>query len=432
MRRRAEVLLKHKLGAFLSSVTVLLALTWLLRSVLLLSQYSVELVYAFAFFLLLSNLVNVKLRSGAFGFLSSLSSSAGSFAIELSLAFFLGGFLGLEKAFTDYTLTLLVAGVLFFVASYLFGRLEAPHLHAISKEVIGIGGGELKLADNLSVKADAISGLPITIDGRMVGAVVLDDLELNINTTLGALKVQADNPVLILSSKLRRGAKIRGASEEELARAEEIYESRREQVGKHTAIKLPFLSVEEYDDHASEVRIGPMRVADTDEGSIVDIPPFIHIVDTTPRRSRVLVVSKGDTKVVVTSVGNEVKATWDGWRLKTDGETYTFIRRGNSYARDSAGSLIVGCPGYELSVSKGNVSLELMDIKIMATQSNLVLKSGEKVQRISNEGLSRSFIEAIVEIAKGQISELLSGMELDPADVYDEVDSLLKGMGERQ
>jgi len=409
---------------------VLLALVWIFRSALLLSQYNAQLVNAFALFLLLANLVNVKLRS-AFGFLSSLASSVGSFAVELSLAFFFGGFLGLEKAYTDYTITLFVAGILFFVASWLFGRLEVPYARLISKEVVSFGGGEIRLTDNLSVKADSFTGLPITMDGKMVGAVALNDVELNLNTTLGTLRVQAKRPVLILSSRLKRGAKIRSASEDEIARAKALYESRREQLGRHAVVRLPFLSVEEYEDRASEVRIGPMRIADTDEGSVVDIPPFVHVVDSTPRKHRVLVASKGESKVAVTSVDNEVRAMWDGWRVRTDGETYTTVRRGNSYARDSAGSLVVGCPGYRLTVSRGNVSLELVDTKIMATQSMLILKSGEKAQRVDDENLRQRFVEAMVEVAKAQISDLLSGIEPDPADVYDEVDSLLKNLGER-
>jgi hypothetical protein len=87
--------LRSKARAVFSSLALIVALVWLLRSVLFVSEYGNEIVCVFMVLLFLSNILKVRLNSDVFAFLSSLASSFGSFAVGLSLAFFFGDFFGL-------------------------------------------------------------------------------------------------------------------------------------------------------------------------------------------------------------------------------------------------------------------------------------------------------------------------------------------------
>ena len=417
-----------RLGILLSGVALIIALVWIFRSILFVSQYSVQIAYAFIVFVFLTNIIHVKLNQGFFGFLGSLASKLGSFAIDISIAFFFAGFLGLEQQFTNYTLALFIAGILLFIASFIFWRLVVPKRAVIGREVFSFGSGQIQFADDLKARAEQIVGLPITIGNRLLGCMSVNDVEFSVNTTFGGVKVPARAPVLILSRNLERKEKVRNATDEEYAKAEKLYAERKSQL-TGTFVKLPFVNVEAYEDDTTEVEIGPLRVSDTDEGTIVDIPPFIHVIEEGgPRRVRVFVTSGDKERATIVLAKGLVKAIWNGWKLKTDGDTYTIVRKGGSYAKDRDGTLIVGSPGYELTVSSENVSIQLPDIELMATPTMLVLKSDGKTQRISNEKLSRRLIDAMVNVAKEQVSDLLSGAELDPADVYVEIDSLLHGV----
>ena len=418
--------LRSKARAVLSSLALIVALVWLLRSVLFVSGYGTEIVYVFMVLLFLSNILTVRLNSDVFAFLSSLASSFGSFAVDLSLAFFFGGFFGLGSEFTTYTLAFFVGGLVLYVTSWSLGRLESPKRAMVAKEVVSFGSGPIQLGKNLKAQVQELTGLPIRVRDRLLGVVALNDMDLAFQTTFGPVKVPVRSPALVLSSRLSQKGKVRTATDEEWEEASDLYSDRGEEAG-WTVVKLPFVKVEDQGGFSTEVEVGPFKFSDTDQGSVVDIPPFIHVVsDEGSRSGRALVLSRGEQRAKVTCARGMVRASWNGWRIKTDGEGYTVVRHGGSYAKDRAGSLVVGSPGYVLKVSKDNVSVELPDTRLMATPSVLVLTSGDKSQRISDEKLSKRFTESMLGVARDQISELLAGRDPDPADVYVEIDSLLE------
>lgn len=419
--------LRSKIQYMFTSLALILALVWLLRSVLLIPGYGDEIAYAFMALLFLSNVMSVKIDQGAFGLLSSLASSIGSYAVDLSISFFIGGFLGLGEQFTRYTLALFVGGLVLFVVSWKTGRLVEPKRPRICREVVSLGNNRLEFAAGLVADSPRLTGMPIKMGNKVLGAVTVDDFDLLVKTTLGPVKVAVKAPALVLGPHLTLGEKVRDPSDSELRDAEMLYSKRRDEVGG-TSIRLPFLSVEEHEGLETEVQIGPFRVSDTEAGAVVDIPPFIHITsDSGGPGRRVFVTSGSDGRAIVTWSQGTIKARWNGWSVKTDGETHTVLRKGSSFAKDRAGSLIVGSPGYTLNVSGDNVSVQLPDMQITATPGVLVLTSGGKSQRMSDERLSKRFIDAMVEVARDQISRLMAGEEPDPADVYVEIDSLLGG-----
>jgi hypothetical protein len=418
--------LRSKARTVFSSLALIVALVWLLRSVLFVSEYGNEIVYVFMALLFLSNILKVRLNSDVFAFLSSLASSFGSFAVDLSLAFFFGGFFGLGSEFTAYTLAFFVGGLVLYVTSWSLGRLESPKRAMVAKEVASFGSGPIQLGKNLKAQVQELTGLPIRLRDRLLGIVTLNDIDLVFQTTFGPVKVPVRSPALVLSSRLNQKGRIREATEGEWKEASDLYTNRGEEAG-WTVVKLPFVKVEDQGGFSTEVEVGPFKFSDTDQGSVIDIPPFIHVVsDEGSRSGRALVLSRGERRARVTCARDMVRASWNGWRIKTDGQGYTVVRHSGSYAKDKAGGLVVGSPGYSLRVSKDNVSVELPDTKLMATPSVLVLASGGKSQRISDEKLSRRFIESMLDVAQDQISELLAGQDPDPADVYVEIDSLLK------
>jgi len=428
--RRVEIRMntRAKIGTLFNGIALILALAWVFRETLLVSRYSIQIVFGVIACIIISNMINVKLGQGFFGFISSLASRTGAASIDLAIIFFFGGFLGLERQFSDYTLTLLAAGIVLFVASWTFGRLVAPIGPRIGREVVSFGTGQVQLANGLRAEAEELIGLRVSVGNKLLGCVTLTDVDFVVYTTLGATNVPAKAPVLILSQRIKCGEKIRDATEEEYARAEKLYSTRREQLHR-ISVRVPFVKVEEYGDFGTEVEIGPVKIHDTDEGTVVDIPPFIHAVEEPKLRGgRVFVASGDKRRTTITRAKGAVRAMWNGWRLKTDGESYTTVRKGNWYAKDRSGSLSVGSPGYRLTVSKDNVSVDLPDVSLMATPSVLVLKAGDKTHRIGDEKLSRKLIDALVDVARNQVSDLLSGAELDPADVYVEIDSLLQAV----
>lgn len=423
-RVEIRMTLRSKLKAVFGSFAMILALVWLLRSVLLISSYGDEIAYTFIGLLFLANIMSVRLDQGAFGLVSSFASSMGSYAVDLSIAFFLGGFLGLGDRLTTYTLALFVGGLVLFIASWTTGKLVEPRRPRVSVEVVSFGEGKHELATGLTASSAQLTGLPVKMGSKVLGAVTLEDFDLLAKTTLGTVRVPIRSPALVVGHLLP-GNKIRNATDQELRDAEALYLRRREQLGG-TSIRLPFLRVEDHEGLATEVEFGPFKISDTEEGAVVDIPPFIHVTgDHTRYGRRVMVISGAEDKATVTFSHGTAKARWNGWRVKTDGETYTILRKGNSFAKDRGGSLIVGSPGYTLKVSEDNVSVQLPDTQITATPSVLILAAGGKSQRIKDEKLTKRFIDAMLEVANDQISRLLAGEEPDPADVYVEVDSIL-------
>jgi len=419
---------RAKISSLLAGAALLVALAWLFRGVLFLSQYSVQIVWTVAILVLLSNAISVRLDQGVSGLFSSLASGLGSASVELSILFLLGGFLGLESIFTDYTLTLFVAGLLLFMASWLVGRLVTPKRPILERHIARFSDGEMELAHGLKVRAQQLQGLPISVGRRSLGCVAINDMDFHIESTLGPVRIPARAPVLILTPMLRKGERVRDVTQEEYDSAWSLYSTRTGRMSG-TFIRIPFVNIRAYDDYATEVELGPLRISDTDEGTVVDIPPFVHVVDDTgPRRRRVLVASASPHRTTIISTKGKTKARWNGWRIKTDGQSYTVLRRGSSYAKDGGGNLVVGSLGYELTVSKENVAVQLPDVELVATPRMLIVTTEGETQRIADERLSRRFIDSMVEVAKSQVSDLLSGAEVDPAEAYVAIDSLLHGV----
>ncbi|MEM0219946.1 MAG: hypothetical protein QW213_06405, partial [Thermoproteota archaeon] len=184
-----------------------------------------------------------------------------------------------------------------------------------------------------------------------------------------------------------------------------------------------------YGDFYESVRFGPIRVSEEGGESKISITPFINIVESGKDKKKALVLSNNKKKVIVKLNGKKVKASWDGWKLVTDGESYTFLRKGSVYAKDSIDGLMLKTMNYTLKVSESSVSVDIPGIKLVATPKLLVLSSGSRSQRIEDQEISRRFIESVARIIRNQVSDLLNGIEPDIADVYAGIDSILKKVG---
>lgn len=423
--------LRDQLELLLNSLVLIVALIWIFRDILLISQYSNEIVYTFIFFLFLSKIINVRFDMGIFGFISSLLSSIGSFSISLCIAFFLGGFLGLEKQFTSYTVSLLVAGIIAYLASWSFGTLVSKRRITLGKKLTSFYVENNQIASGIEIGADELNGIPILYGNKISGAVLFNNFDLNINTTLGNVRVPIKPPALVLSSKLRKKGEIRNVTVEELKKAMEILSSYKENI-RTEYIKLPLILVRE-DPEVEEVRFGPIKVVSTEDFDEISISPFIHIVEERKvKKGKAFVASVNKQEVVVKFEMGKIHASWNGSRLLTDGKSYTLLRRGSSYAKDKLGSLSLHSPSYSLRISKDTVSLKLFDIKLVVTPSMLILESNKRVQRIKDETLSKKFISSLLNLAKSQVTDLLRGIEPSLDEIYNEVDSLLGEIGEKK
>jgi hypothetical protein len=198
---------------------------------------------------------------------------------------------------------------------------------------------------------------------------------------------------------------------------------------KKSVVKLPFIEVEEYGDFYESVRFGPIRVHEENGESTISITPFIHVVESGKRKEKALVLSDNKNKAMVKLDGKKVKASWNGWRLVTDGESYTFLRKGSVYAKDSIDGLMLKTMNYMLKVSESSVSVDIPGVKLVATPQLLILSSGNRSQKVENKEISKRFIETVARIIRNQVSDLLNGIEPDIADVYAGIDSILKEIG---
>lgn len=421
--------LANKLSSVFSTFVLILILVWLLRGLLQISQYSSYIVYAVILFMLLSKLLQVKIDEGIAGFISSLTSSIGLLSVEVGILFFIGGYFGLEQEFSRYTLPLFVAGILLLILSWRLGVIVPIRRTTLKKEIYSFEDKGMQLDENLKIRTEELLGLPIELGNMLVGCVAIKDLDLDINTTLGKILVPVKAPAIIFSSSLNKKNKIRDASTEEYEAARSFYISKKGEE-KKSIVKLPFIEVEEYGDFYESVRFGPIRVYEENGESTISITPFIHIVESGERKRKALVLSDNKKKVMVKLDGKKVKASWDGWRLVTDGKSYTFLRKGSVYAKDSLEGLMLKTMNYVLKVSESSVSVDIPGVKLVATPQLLILSSGNKSQRIEDKEISKRFIETIAKIIRNQVSDLLNGIEPNIADVYAGIDSVLKEVGD--
>ncbi|MBO3767917.1 MAG: hypothetical protein JTT16_01155 [Candidatus Brockarchaeota archaeon] len=426
--RKARLNFVDELAYVLSTFSLVLIIIWLLRSPLQISQYSRYIVYAVVFLMFFSKLLQIKVGAGVTGLVSSFASAVGSLALEVSIMFFVGSYLGLEQEFTRYILPLFLTGVILLILSWKLGFIVPLRKTTLRKEIYSFESKGMQLGENLKVKAEEIIGLPIEFGNILVGCVAIKDLDLDINTTIGKILIPIKTPTIIFSSSLRKKNKIRDASTEEYESAKSLYMSKKDEE-KKSIIKLPFIEVEEYGDFYESVRFGPIRVSEEGGESKISITPFINIVESGKDKKKALVLSNNKKKVIVKLNGKKVKASWDGWKLVTDGESYTFLRKGSVYAKDSIDGLMLKTMNYTLKVSESSVSVDIPGIKLVATPKLLVLSSGSRSQRIEDQEISRRFIESVARIIRNQVSDLLNGIEPDIADVYAGIDSILKKVG---
>lgn len=427
--RKARFGLIDELAYITSTLVLVLIIVWLLRGPLQVSQYSSYIVHTVVLLMLFSKLLRVKVSEGVVSFVSSFISAIGWFALEVSVMFFIGGYLGLEQEFTRYTLPLFVAGIILLIFSWNLGVIVPIKRTALKKEVYLFETKGIQSSDNLKIRTEEFIGLPIEFGNMLVGCVTLKDLDLDINTTLGKISLLVRAPALIFSSNLNKKRKVRDASTEEYESARSFYISKKSEE-KKSIVKLPFIEVEEYGDFYESVRFGPIRISEENGESTVSITPFVHITESGKRKRKALVLSNGKKKVMVRLDGKKVKASWDGWRLVTDGESYTFLRKGSVYAKDSIGELVLKTMNYTLKVSENSVSVSIPGVELTATPQLLVISSGSKFQKVEDKEISKRFIETVARIIRNQISDLLNGIEPDITDVYNGIDSVLKKIGD--
>jgi len=426
--KKARFGLSEELAYIFSTLALILIIVWLLRGTLQVSQYSSYIVYAVVLFMLFSKLLQVKISEGIAGFISSFASSIGSLAVEVSVMFFIGGYLGLEQEFTRYTLPLFVAGIVLLILSWRLGVIVPIRRTTLKKEIYSFECKGMQLGENLKIRTGELLGLPIEFGNMLVGCVAIKDLDLDINTTLGKILVPIKAPAVIFSSSLSKKDKVREASVEEYESARNLYISKKSEE-KKSVVKLPFIEVEEYGDFYESVRFGPIRVHEENGESTISITPFIHVVESGKRKEKALVLSDNKNKAMVKLDGKKVKASWNGWRLVTDGESYTFLRKGSVYAKDSIDGLMLKTMNYMLKVSESSVSVDIPGVKLVATPQLLILSSGNRSQKVENKEISKRFIETVARIIRNQVSDLLNGIEPDIADVYAGIDSILKEIG---
>ncbi len=416
-------------------MAAILLFVWLFRSILGIESYSSDIVIASLCLIFLGLAFNTRTNSGAARALSSfLGSITVASIISILLIWFLEWIAGVKyfssriAGFVPDLAILAIATGLGAFAAHRFSPRKGRTSVTMQPFVVHAGEGPSVGAARITAKRDVV-GVPVKESGKVVGCVLLGDVQALFNTPMGPVAASLAGPVATAwvpfeGKKLNRNEvqSITGKSADQLLEEARQAASATEPFGHRNNIDLPFVHIED-SPFEDVVEVGPVKVRDSLNGGHVRIGPFSFDSDDPPgSQDRWFAKGSGDT--YFRSFGGRISAKWNGSLLTLDGNTMKLQSGSDSFSYTPS-EVMTSSPMHTLRVTQDKVSLDTRKFTLKVMGDMVVLRAEDKTRTTESKEFAGDLRSLLAEIVKRQVKEVMEGIPIDLGEMLTATEGVL-------
>lgn len=439
---RASWAAKRASEAF-GGMAAILLFVWLFRSVLSIERYSSDIVIASLSLIFLSLVFNAATNSGVARALSSfLGNVAIASIISILLIWFLEWIAGVKYFSSsiaglvpDFAILAIASGLAAFAANR-FRPRSGRMVVAAPLFAIRSGEGPSMGRAKVTAKRDVI-GVSVKESGKVVGCVLLGDVQGTFNTPMGPLSVSLAGPVTTawipfegrkLDEKEVQSMTSKTANQlmEEARQEGTLTEAFGYRNDSKNSIDLPFVHIED-SPSGDAVEVGPIRIRDSPGKGHVKIGP-LSIDSDEPSTSHGGWYAKGSGDTYFGAAGGRVSAKWNGSLLTLDGDTMKLQNGSDSFSYAPA-EVVTSSPMHTLRVTQDKVALDTRKFTLKVMGDTVVLRAEEKTRTTESKELARDLRTLLAEIVKRQVREVMEGVPIDLSEMLTATEGVLARHG---
>jgi len=418
-------------------MAAVLLFVWLIRGILVISQYSTPILLTIFAFIFLAGIFQTRTRSGASRAISSFLWHVAGASILIAIAIW---FLTWVASVQSTTLPTLITSqvpylVIIAIAAGLLGyaiRQVSPReggIHTTRPAIVVSPDSEVKAAGaSLSTKADSIA-LPIARHGRTVGCVVFGDLRATFETPMGRVTAPITGPVATFGIPFRGNragadetAKVASQNVDQIIRRALTEPSGPRADSSWRDIDLPFIHVHE-DWFGESVDVGPISVRSGPDGDNVRIGGFDIDSDDRDRgfrrhhrhhdnwRASWFARGSQESTYLSVSYGN-VAAKWNGSSLSVKGDSMK-LTSGSDGFEYSPTEVKTFSPLHTLHVANQKMTLDTRKFSLNVTADHIALRAESGSKSSDSADLARDLRSLFTEEAKKHIQDVMNGVPID-------------------
>jgi len=402
------------LSSIFAGLSLIILVIWLLRDLLNLKNYANELIIFSIIFFAISQFVKWREVRGievAISFISKL----GNIAIFSFFVIFIFSFFGLSRPFTDYMFQLLIGGIILKLASYvLYALIQRSGDYRIDKKTLSISPFHI-MHDYWSIYSKNESNIVlIKRAGRKIGFFLPNDVNLEINNSLGKFNLKLKGPLFFISPFLRVKGKVSKDSLNILDKAHSMISSLSviKPSQERAYVRLPFITVET-DEFGERVRVGPINVRSEYGQEEVEIWPFLRVSTTDAESHSILYVVSSEPKYYVRITNKSIS-----FRLNSD--RFSFYGNG----------IRIKYLGYEFEILPNKIRVDAPEFKLNVIGNKIIFSSLGKSYSLTSAELANQLINTVINKMNEQINMSENIIYFDPITIIQIIKDVIERYGE--
>jgi hypothetical protein len=393
-------------------MSAFLVLIWLLRGLLGIPQYSLEIVLASFSLFVLGRILHTKVSDGPGRAIVSFFWNLTAASIGIIISIWVLGWVASIQSSTFPTVIsnrvpdLAIAAISTGLAAYALQKLGLTRRWGTPAPFVVAGGaGPAIEGTRLSLKHDTV-GMPIKRGGRTIGAVLLGEVSTSFMTPMGTVSTSLPGPVTTIGIPFR-GRRISS-----------------DEVQKITG-KTPEQLAEESSTRAQDVDVGRIRIRDGCMGERWKIGPLIFDWDGDgEHHPKERWLAKGVGRSYVTANGQRAKAKWNGSSLSLgDGGMKLAVGSDSfSYSPTEVGT---ESPLHSLRVTQDKITLDTRKFTLKVTGDKVVLRTEDKTRSTESRALANDLRTLLTETVKSQVRDVMEGTPIDLGEMFSTTEEVL-------
>ena len=388
----------------LGGMSVLLVLVWLLRGLLGVQQYSLEILLASFSLFVLGRILHTKVSDGPGRAIVSFFWNLTAASIGIIISIWVLGWVASIQSSTFPTVIsnrvpdLAIAAISTGLAAYALQKLGLTRRWATPAPFVVGGAGPAMEGTRLSLKHDTV-GVPIKREGRTIGAVLLGEVSTSFMTPMGTVSASLLGPVTTIGIPFR-GRRVSS-----------------EEVQKMTG-KTPGQLAEESSTRAQDVDVGRIRIRDGCMGERWKIGPLIFDWDGDgEHHPKERWLAKGVGRSYVTTDGHRATAKWNGSSLSVGDGAMKLVSGSDSFSY-SPTEIMAMSPLHSLRVTQDKITLDTRKFTLKVTRDNVVLRTEDKTRSTESRALANDLRALLTETVKNQVRDVMEGTPIDLGEMF--------------
>lgn len=429
---------KRAAGAF-GGMAAILLFVWLFRGVIGISGYSEDIILATLSLIFLSSAFNTRANTGLARAVSSfLGNLTGASIISILLIWFLEWIAGAKyfpREIANFVPGLAITAIATGLGAFAAHEFRPRRTQAsVSYPLFTIRAGEGPSLGSarLAAKKDVVAA-SVKKSGKVVGCVILGDLQASFNTPMGTVNASLVGPVtssgipfkgekLGEKDALRITGKPRASLLEDARKSASLLDAARGEA----SLDLPFVHIE--DGGSDEVvEVGPIRIQSGQKGDHVKIGPWTIDSDS-PHGDDWTWIAKGSGDTYLRSYGRRISAKWNGSSLSLDPNSMKLQSGSDSFSYSPA-EITTASPLHTLRVTQDKVSLDTRKFTMKVGGDTVVLRTEDKTRTTESKELAGDLRTLLTETAKKQVKEVMEGSPIDLSEMLSATEGVLARHG---